>query len=188
MLAVDDDVAIVVAAQGGNQVHAETQLRRPEPREVVAGEEMAGEPAPALQVLLPVGRRDQRQDGMVIAGAEDLDDAGVLQIPQQRPAVDDAVDATLEVGAGERLEQGAGERQVDASDVLVLPQRARDAVDRPQDLLDLPLLRVEQVLEVARWLVEVEDERELDVGHRPLQRAHRSRAMISVARRASSAP
>ena len=94
---------------------------------------------------------------MVVAGAEDLDDAGVLQIPQQRPTVDDSVDAMLEVGAGERLEQAPGERQVHARDLLVGPQRARDPVDRPQDLPGLPVLRVEQLLEVADRLMKVEN-------------------------------
>jgi hypothetical protein len=72
----------------------------------------------------------------------------------------------LEVGAGERLEQAPGERQVNASDLLVFPQRAGDAVDCPEDLLGLPFVGFEQVLEVAGRLVEVENERPLDIGHR----------------------
>ncbi len=71
----------------------------------------------------------------------------------------------LEVGVGERLEQGPGERQVHACDLLVGPQRARDPVDRPQDLPGLRLLRVEQVLEVAGRLVQGQDQREFDVYH-----------------------
>ena len=90
----------------------------------------------------------------------------------------------LEVGVGERPKQCPGERQVHARDLLVGPQRARDPVDRPQDLPRLRLLRVEQVLEVAGRLVKVEDERKLNVRHRLLHDAHTSGTTISLVPRA----
>jgi hypothetical protein len=54
---------------------------------------------------------------------------------------------------------------VDAGDVVVGPQRAGDAVDGPQDLFGLPLVMLEEVLEVAVGLVQVEHEGEADVTH-----------------------
>ena len=80
---------------------------------------------------------------MVVGGSEHLDRAGVLQVPQERAAVDDPVHAGLEARVRERLEQGAGQRQVHAPDILVLPQRAGDPVKRPEDLLGLPRVAVE---------------------------------------------
>jgi hypothetical protein len=43
---------------------------------------------------------------------------------------------------------------------------ARDAVERPQDFPGLPLVGVEQMLEVARRLVQVEHQGEIDLRHR----------------------
>lgn len=54
---------------------------------------------------------------------------------------------------------------MDAPDILVLPQRAGYTVKRPQDLRGLPLADLEQVVEVARGLVQVEHEAEIDVWH-----------------------
>ena len=63
-------------------------------------------------------------------------------MPQQRAAVDDAVHPLLESRARQRLQQRARQRQMDPGDVLVPPQRARDPVHRPEDLLGLPFLVV----------------------------------------------
>jgi hypothetical protein len=93
-----------------------------------------------------------------LARAEELDHAGVLRLPQLRPTVHDSVEAMLEVGVDERLQQASGEREMNAPESLVGPQRARNAVHRPQDLPGLRFPRLEQVLEVARRLVKVENE------------------------------
>ncbi len=125
---------------------------------------------------------------MVVAGAQDLDDLGVLQVPQQRSAVDDAVDPALEVGTGQGLEQGARKRQVHPADILVGPQRPGDPVHGPQDLPGLPLVPLEEVLKVVSGLMQVEDQGEGHVSHRGLLGGYRSWVTMSMVRRASSAP
>ena len=168
--AVDEDIAVAVAFEGRDELHAKAHLRGPEPGEAGPREQMLADALPALELLVPVGSGDQRQDGMVVAGAQDADDLGVLQVPQQRPAVDDAVGAALEAGTGQGLQQGAGQRQVHPADIFVGPQRPGDPVHRPQDLPGLPLALAEQVLKVAGGLVQVEDQGE---GHVRPSRAPR---------------
>ena len=68
---------------------------------------MAGDVQPALQVQGAVGLGNQRQHRMVVAGAEDLEDILVLQLPEQGAAVHDSVDPFLKGGVGEGLQQGA---------------------------------------------------------------------------------
>ena len=71
---------------------------------------------------------NQRQDRMVVAGAEDLDGPAVLQVPQQIAAFDDAVHPFLEIRPRQRLQQRSGKGKVHAPDILVRPERPRDAV------------------------------------------------------------
>jgi hypothetical protein len=52
---------------------------------------------------LSTGNADERHQ--VVAGAEDVDDTGVLQMPEQRAADDRPVHPPLEVGVGEGLQQ-----------------------------------------------------------------------------------
>jgi hypothetical protein len=96
----------------GMKLHREAHLRRPEAGEVVPSEQgLAGAP-PALELLGPVTRRGEREHRVIARGAENVDDAEVLQVPKQRPAVDDAVDAGLEGGVGQGLQQRPGQREV----------------------------------------------------------------------------
>jgi hypothetical protein len=159
--------------------------------EAVAVKQVPADTLPAAELLVPVGGWDQRQHRVVVGGAKDVDDTGVLEVPEQRAAVHDAVGAPLELRVGERGEQGARQRQVHPGGVLVAPQRPRNAVDRPQDLLGRPVVVGEQVLEVAGRLVEVQDQGEGDVvGHGVLPGlwCHRSWVTISAVRRDSSVP
>jgi NAD(P)H-hydrate repair Nnr-like enzyme with NAD(P)H-hydrate epimerase domain len=41
------------------------------------------DPLPALELLVAVGSGDEGEDGMIVAGAQDVDDLGVLQVPPQ---------------------------------------------------------------------------------------------------------
>jgi hypothetical protein len=68
---------------------------------------------------LSPGNADERH--RVVAGAEDVDDTGVLQMPEQRAADDRPVHPPLEVGVGEGLQQGAGHGEVHPGQVLELP-------------------------------------------------------------------
>ena len=117
-----------------------------------------GNAEPAPQVFLAVCRRDQRQHRMVIAGAQDLEQLFVLEVPEECPAVDDAVDPFLESRVRQDFEQGAGQRKVDPREVLVPPQDTRDAVHGEEDLFGLPGVMLQQILEVAGRLVEIEHE------------------------------
>ena len=172
--AVDQDVAVAIAFEGGDELHAKTHLRGPEPGEAGPREQVPADPLPALELLIPVGMRDQGQDGMVVAGAQDADDRGVLQVPQQRPAVGDAVGAVLEAGTGQGLQQGAGQRQVHPAGILIRPQRPGNPVHRPQDLPGLPLALAEEVLKVAGGLMQVEDQGEGHLSHRGSLGGYRS--------------
>ena len=107
VLAVHQDIAIAHGAQQGDELHGETHLRRPETLEVGTPEEMAGDVQPALQVRGAVGLGNQRQHRMVVAGAEDLEEILVLQLPEQGAAVHDPVDPLLKGWVGEGLQQGA---------------------------------------------------------------------------------
>jgi hypothetical protein len=102
---------------------------------------------------------------VVVAGPQDVDDPRVLEVPQQRAAVDGAVDAPLELGVGKRLER-AGQRQMHAGEILVAPERPGDPVQRPQDFPCLPLVVGQEALEVTGRLVQIQDQGEEDVvGH-----------------------
>ena len=74
-----------------------------------------------------------------------------------------------------------------AADVARLAPRRVDVRARPH--ADLPLaLLVEEVIKVARGLVQVEDPGEGHISHRRLAAGYRSRVTMSIVRRASSAP
>src|SRR5262249_7208517 len=96
--AVDQDVLIAKPLEEGNKLHAKSHFGRPKAVEVVAPEQMPGEPEPAGQLLIPIGGRNQRQDGVIISSAEDLDDFLVLQLPEQIAAFDYAIGALLKIG------------------------------------------------------------------------------------------
>jgi hypothetical protein len=146
VLGINEGVPVAEPAQQGDQLVAEAHLRRPESGEAGPVEQVSSEAQPPDQLLLSVGCRDQRQDGVVVAGAKDFDHPGVLQVPQQRATVDDAVDALLEGGVGQCLQQRAGQRQMHPGDVLMPPEPAGDAIDRPQNLVRLVRGCFEQVL------------------------------------------
>ena len=84
--------------------------------------------------------------------------------PSSTPPVSEAVGALLEAGIGKVL-QRPRQREMNAASVLVGPQGPGDAVDRVQDLGRRPGVCAEQVIQVPRGLVQVEHEREGDIGH-----------------------
>jgi hypothetical protein len=108
-----------------------------------------GDAEPAAQVLLAVRLRDQGQDRVVVARAQDLEEVLVLEVPEQRSAVHDAVDRCWNSGSTGSRAGYRTERQVDPGQVLVAPEAARDAVQGEEDLLGLPALVVEELLEIA---------------------------------------
>lgn len=55
---------------------------------------------------------------------------------------------------------------MNAGKVFVAPEGARDAIEGEEDFLGFPFLGVEEGLEVAGGLVEVEDEGVIDGAHR----------------------
>src|SRR6266700_886548 len=110
---------------------------------------------PANDMFFPIGGRNQRQDRMIIGGAEDLDNLLILQVPKEFAAFDRAINLLLESGAGKRFKEGAGQRQMHPPNILVGPERARNAVDGKKNLLRLPWLIGQQILEIAGWLVQI---------------------------------
>ena len=78
VLAINQHVAITGPLQVRNQLHVETHFRRPEAAEMFPPEHVAGDPEPAGDLLVPIRLGDQRQDRMVVAGADNLEQAAVL--------------------------------------------------------------------------------------------------------------
>ena len=58
----------------------------------------------------------------------------------------------LELRARQRLKQGAGQRKVNPTHVLIAPKRAGDPIGGPEDLLRFPLPVLEEILEVPGGL------------------------------------
>jgi hypothetical protein len=116
---------------------------------------MAGESAPALEVFFPILRGNQRQDRVIVGSAQDLNDALILQVPEQFATFDNAVNALLEFRVCEGLEQSSGEGKMNAAHVLIGPERPRNAVQGKEELLGGPFLRGEQGLEVTGGLMKV---------------------------------
>ena len=123
---------------------------------------MAGHPLPAVQVSLPVGGRDQRQHGVIVTGAENIDDPVILQIPEQRAAIHGSVHPVLKIGIRQHLQQGAGQRQVNPADVLVIPQRTGNTVHGKQNFPGLPFVVLPQMLQIAGWLVQIQHQRVIE--------------------------
>lgn len=74
-----------------------------------APQDMACDAQPALQLLVPVRLRDQGQHRMVKTGPQDLKQLLVLEMPQQRAAVDDAINPLLKPRIVQHLQQGPGQ-------------------------------------------------------------------------------
>src|SRR5689334_2971949 len=115
-------------------------------------EQMAGESLPPAQLLFPIGRWNERQHGMIITCAQDLNDALVLQMPQQVATFDNAICTLLEIRIGQRLQQSPRKREVHAPELLIIPQRARDTVQGKKNLFGRPFVVRKQVLEITRRL------------------------------------
>src|SRR5690606_15333737 len=114
---------------------------------------------PALELQRAIRLRDQREHRVIVRRPEDLEDASILEVPEQVSAFHDAVDPTLELRARQGLEQGSRETDVHLPEPLVRPESAWNAVQREQDLSGRPGLVLEQVLEVPGRLVEVQNRR-----------------------------
>src|ERR1039457_6351680 len=166
VLTVDQHVAVVLTFESGDELHAKAHLRGPEPGEASSRKKVLTDPLPAGDLLVTVSPGNEGEDGMVVARAQDADDLGVLQVPQQRSAVHDPVDAALEVGTGQGLEQSARNRQVHPANILIGPQRAGYSVHGPEDLSGFPLLPLKEVLKVVSGLMQVEHQGKGCVSHR----------------------
>lgn len=156
------DVLEAVALEHGDHFHAEAHFGWPEAVEAGAPEEVLGDVFPAGDLGIPIGGRDEGEDAVVVGGAEDVEDVGVLQVPEEVAELDDAEYALLKAGAGECFEERAGEVEVDAGDVFILPECAWHAVHGEEDFLGFPGAFFEEAVEVGGGLVVVEDERVVD--------------------------
>src|SRR5690606_38994387 len=121
VLAVHDHELVAETPEQRDELLGESELRRPEAPEPSPEQVLADAP-PALELQRPVRLRNQRQNGMVVRRPEDSDDGRILEVPEQVPAFDDAVDATLELGARQRPEHGPREAQVHFPAPLVAPE------------------------------------------------------------------
>jgi len=165
VLAIDEDIAIAERLQQGDELHREPHLGRPKALKLRTPQQMAGDVEPARQVLTPVGLRDEWQHRVEVPRPQNLEQGQILEVPQQRATIDDAIDPPLEGRVGQRLQQGSRQRQMDAGEFLASPETARDAIEGKQDLTGLPVLVFQQVLEIAQGLVEIQHERVMDCCH-----------------------
>ena len=128
VIAIHHDVLKAHAFQRGDHFHAEPHFRRPKAGELLAPERVAADAEPARGLLFPIGLRNKRKHGMIIARAEDFEQAGILQMPQQIAAFDKAVGSALKIRTRQRFQQRPRHRKMHAGDILILPNRARHAV------------------------------------------------------------
>ena len=73
VLAIHQDIAISELPQERDQLHGEAHLGGPEALKGGAPQQMVANTEPALKVLLAIRLGDQGQDGMVIAGPQNLE-------------------------------------------------------------------------------------------------------------------
>ena len=78
VLTVHQNVTITGLFQVRDQPHIEAHFRRPEPVELGAPEQMAGDRLPAGDVFIPVRFGNQRQHRVIVTGAENLENLLVL--------------------------------------------------------------------------------------------------------------
>src|SRR4026209_797244 len=140
VLAIDDYVPVTETLEERNHFHAEPHFRRPESRKVCSPKQMPGNAQPAPKLFLPIRGRNEWQHRVVIARAENLSDAVVLQVPEQLPAFDDAMHTFLEIRPRERFQQGPRQRKVYARHILISPNRSWDAVQSKEDLACFPFV------------------------------------------------
>ena len=166
IFAIDHHIAIAGALQVRNQTHVKTHFRRPEAIETVAPEQVAGNGLPAADLLIPVGFRNQRHDRMVITGAENLEQAFILQMPEHLAAIDDPVHALLKGRIGQGLQQRPGQGQMHTGNILIIPERSWHAIVGEQDFPRLPFVMVKQIIEIARRLVHIQHQSVINLLHR----------------------
>ena len=158
MLAIHHDIAIALALEQRNHLHAEAHFRRPETGEILAPEQMLGDTQPTSQLLGPVGFRDQGQYRVIISGAENIDDIPVLKVPEQRAAIHHTIDVLLKLGIGQGFQQTPRQRDVHPGDVFIGPEKTRNTVVRIQNLARFPWLFSQKMLEIAGGLVEIQNQ------------------------------
>src|SRR5581483_9218331 len=123
--------------------------------ELVAPEQMPGNAQPPSEVFFAVRGGDQRQDRMIIAGAQDVKNLLILELPKQVAAFDDAIDPLLEFRVGQSFQQRARERKMDPGDLLEFPKRAGDAIQSQKDFARLPFMIAQQRIQVSGRLMQV---------------------------------
>ena len=120
---------------------------------------MTGNPAPAIQLRLPISGGNQRKHRVIVTGAKNINNLGILQISQQRGAVHDPAGPALKIRVGQGFYQSPGQRQMNSPNILIVPQRPVNTIYRKQNFSGFRLVIGQQMIQIARRLVQAEYER-----------------------------